>query len=76
MINNGLIIPTARVVMKMKRGDGSSGPSTESVLSDGKLFWFLLPFAILTLNSVLFAPQHHKALVYIVLSTLSHIYFW
>ena len=62
--------------MKMKRGDGGSVLNTESVLSNGKLFWLLLPFVILTLNSALSAPHHPKALVYIVLSILSHIYFW
>lgn len=76
MTNKGLLIQTPGVVMKMKRGDGGSVLSTESVLSNGKLFWLLLPFVILTLNSALSAPHHPKALVSIVLSILSHIYFW
>ena len=76
MTNKGLLIRTPGVVMKMKRGDGGSGPSTESVLSNGKPLRLLLPFVILTLNSALSAPHPPKALVYIVLSILSHIYFW
>lgn len=59
--------------MKIKGDEVGGRPSKESAPNNGKLLLLLLPFVILTLNSVLF-PPHHPGLEFMWFTVPSCIY--